>query len=182
VALVQERAAVVPAGRLVLQTDPEVRTLAEDVKTLSAHRLGDETEAAVQIQVAAAQSLTGAPAVARPDPLLGWYLRDMRNLTWVATPHLVPNAPPPLVVMVNGETFVGDESISYIGSDYDVEVYWQPGALSAAPVVTENNALAERWWPSVRAWWRWWVYGEVSVRPGTRTVTLWAPVGAAAAE
>ena len=160
-----------------------MRRLAADIETLSVHDLGDATEQAVQVQVAAVEGLEGAPIVARPDPVLGWYLRNMRRLTWVAGPQVVEEAPPPLVVMVNGESFTGGDKGGYIGSEYDLEVYWNPDAFAdAGPAEGDAASGAERLWPVVRTWWRWWMYGETSQRPDTRIVTLWAPVYAATAQ
>ncbi len=175
-ALLLEQQLAAPSGWQALQTDPEIRRLADEMETLSAHTHGDPTEQPVQIQIAPMAGLVDEPLVARPDPILGWYLRDMRRLTWVTSPKIDAEEPRPLVVMLNDDAFTEDEQDAYVGSKFDVEVYWQPDLLvdASAPVV--DAAGIGRIWPTLRLWWRWWMYHKLPEQPATRTVTLWAPI------
>ena len=69
-----------PNGFFAVTTDPGVRLLVRDLETLSMPCAGAiATEAEVQVVTPGA-----------PDPVLGWNLRDLRNLRWVKGPEPDP--------------------------------------------------------------------------------------------
>ena len=69
-----------PNGFFPVTTLPEARLLPLDVQRISSMRNNDPYEAPVQV----------ATAGRLPDPLVGWLLRDMRRLAWVAAPNPEP--------------------------------------------------------------------------------------------
>jgi hypothetical protein len=137
----------------------------------------------VQVQVAP-QVTPGEHIIpARPDPVVGWELRNMRNLTWVAAPQVAEDANPlPLVVTpVSGEEPQLDLPSIYIGSRYHVDAWWLPSTLAdsvaeiaAAPVGEESSLLREAA-RLLQPWWRWLIYREPTREPMARDVILWAP-------
>ena len=175
--LIREQMWPAPVGWQALQTHPEVRRLVKDIQTISAHTVGDPTEQPVQVQVAPMTGLVDDSTVARPDPILGWYLRDMRRLRWVSGPELGGDGPQPLVVMLNDDASFDDEQATYVGSTYDVEVYWQPDLLVDPKTANDGESTSAQLWPTLRRAWRWWLYHKLPEQPPMRTVTLWAPVG-----
>lgn len=172
-----------PAGWQATMSHPEIQLLAEDMETLSAHRAGDPYQLPVQVQVA--PYVTGDDQVvpARPDPVVGWELRHMRNLTWVTSPHVdADSVPLPLVLTpasADGESAQLDLPTEYAGSRYHVDSWWLPRALtnegSEAASEGESN-VAQEWAARVRPWWRWVIYREVTVPPQNRDIVLWAPL------
>jgi hypothetical protein len=176
-------ARIEPSGWQATTAHPEMRLLAEDVQTLSAHRSGDPHELPVQVQVASYVTQNDEIVAARPDPVLGWELRNMRNLTWVTSPLVAPDASPlPLVitpVREGDETAQLDLPSNYAGSLYHVESWWLPRALipenPSSPGEGES-ALAQFWSSRLQPWWRWVVYRESSVTGRTRDIVLWAPI------
>ncbi len=174
-----------PAGWQATLAHPEVRLLVGDVETLSAHRAGDPHELPVQVQVAPYVTADEQTVPARPDPLVGWELRNMRNLSWVESPHVAADDNPlPLVLtpaVGEDETAALDLPLSYGGSRYHVDTWWLPNTLrtdSPPPVEGDNliDALARRLTATWQPWWRWLVYREPTVAPQSRDVILWAPL------
>jgi hypothetical protein len=194
------------AGFFSRFTHPEVRLLVEDIEILSAHRAGSPHELPIQLQVASQVSADGAIIPARPDPALGWYLRRMRDLSWVPAPDWGPDAgedvadagtlAPLAVTLVDagsvlseqGEAGNGDRAQAarlnlpegYAGSVYHVEAEWLPGALLANQEQIWPwrlpGGLADAWSAWIQPVWRWVVYRNTSELPATRDVVLWAPV------
>ncbi|MDQ3248088.1 MAG: hypothetical protein M3Q45_02655, partial [Chloroflexota bacterium] len=148
-------------------TDPALRQLATDIATLSAQRQGDPTQAPVQVQMAA-----------QPDPVLGWYLRDLRRLTWVLAPGATVETEAPLVITLTGDADTNDLLANYMGSEYDIRTRWLPTQLllatpDAAQAAADANA---NWAQRVRPFLRWMIYREVKPPPVADTVVLWVPV------
>ncbi len=181
-------AVIEPAGWQATMAHPELRLLASDMETLSSHRAGDPYQLPVQVQVAAYGTGNNQTVPARPDPVIGWELRNMRNLTWVTSP-LVSEETNPLPLVVTPATS-GEEAMSldmpdyYVGSVYHVDRWWLPSTLSQEPtsqeltvpqVEAESN-LAKLWATAVQPWWRWFIYREPTVAPQNRNVILWAPI------
>ena len=172
-----------PAGWQATVAHPEVRLLVSDMETLSAHRSGDPYQLPVQVQIAPYTLRDGRVVPARPDPVIGWELRNMRNLTWVASPSVGQDADPlPLVLTpatLGEESAALDLPDSYAGSRYHVDAWWLPETLS-----NSNSALppeGEELWgrafvASVQPWWRWLIYREATEAPQNRDVILWAPL------
>ncbi len=131
--------------------DLDTRQLAQDIRTLSAQRVGDAASLPVQIQV--------DPV---PDPLLGWYLREMRDLRWVLAPDVTQESErSPLVIVPGG----GDPDAAmqpvlpagYVGSTYRIRQSFLPSDL-----------------PDAKARLRWFLYQQPPAeRPGDYVV-LWA--------
>lgn len=175
-----------PAGWQTTVAHPEVRLLAEDMETLSAHREGDPYQVPVQVQVAAYATQDDRAVPARPDPIVGWELRNMRNLTWVTSPLVAEDANPlPLVVTpatLDGETAQLDVPKNYAGSRYHVDAWWLPVTLAEEEVVLPPETEASwsrKWLASVQPWWRWLVYREATQPPQNRDLILWAPMDSA---
>lgn len=164
-----------PDGFFAAYTNPDVRQLAANVQMLSAQRRGDPGEMPVQVEM-----------VGTPDPVLGWYLRELRNLTWVLAPGLVDGQSPPLVITLSDDNAaVNQLASSYLGSRYALRDHWLPATLTATEVLAGSPAaelgfgarLQERlntlWSARWRALLRWGLYREVPAPPPTDTVILW---------
>jgi hypothetical protein len=177
-----------PSGWQATMAHPEVRLLVGDIETLSSHRAGDPYQLPVQVQMAAYVTGDDQVVPARPDPVLGWELRKMRNLTWVSSPLVASDSVPlPLVVTpasVPDDTAPLDLPDSYVGSRYHVDTWWLPRTLmdveagqeeSTTPVEDESS-LARLWAARLQPWWRWIVYREATEAPRNRDVILWAPL------
>jgi hypothetical protein len=156
-------------------TAPGTRILATDIATLSAQRTGDAGEIPLQVEMAV-----------RPDPVLGWYLRDMRRLSWVLSAQSdVEVGVKPLVVALDTSTDPAGLQGDYVGSDYTVRTAWLPARLFAAPipdpVVAEEATFRQRldarlngpWRARVQPLLRWLVYREAPAAPDTETILLW---------
>jgi hypothetical protein len=170
-----------PGGWQSSMAHPEVRLLAGDMETLSSHRSGDPYQLPVQVQVA--PYVTGDDQVvpARPDPVVGWELRNMRNVSWVTSPMVKEDsAPLPLVVTPaaeENEALQLDLPEGYAGSRYHVDTWWLPRTLSQENATSQGeNSLARTLATAVQPWWRWFVYREATVAPQNRDVILWAPM------
>jgi hypothetical protein len=172
-----------PAGWQAVMAHPEVRILAGDMETLSAHRSGDPYQLPVQVQVAPYVTQDDQVIPARPDPVVGWELRNMRNLTWVTSP-VVEKESDPLPLVVTPATDSGEEPQldlpnEYGGSRYHVDSWWLPESLtraSDAPAVEAESNIARIWTAAVQPWWRWIIYREPTIAPQNRDVILWAPI------
>lgn len=162
-----------PDGFFASYTNPDARTLASAVETLSAQRHGDAGEMAFQVEMAGA-----------PDPVLGWYLRDMRNLTWVLAPGAVNGQNPPVVITLPGSTGVSGLSASYLGSSYALRDYWLPTQLigtEASPAPAPATGFIARiqqqlnlvWSARIHNLLRWMIYHKVATLPPNETVVLW---------
>jgi hypothetical protein len=171
------------AGWQATLAHPEVRLLAGDMETLSSHRSGDPYQLPVQVQVAPTVTSDDQAVPARPDPVVGWELRNMRNLTWVTAP-LVAAETNPLPLVVTPATSEEDSvqldlPNNYAGSRYHVDMWWLPSTIAqetvAAPSEDESN-LARLWTAAVQPWWRWFIYREATQAPQNRDVILWAPL------
>lgn len=124
--------------------DLDTRQLAEDIRTLSAQRAGDQWSIPVQVQVDAA-----------PDPLLGWYLRNVRDLRWVNAPQVTQAFDrSPLVITPTDSVSPLPEG--YIGSDYRIRQSWLPSDL-----------------PDARARLRWFLYQQPPADRNGESVVLW---------
>jgi hypothetical protein len=170
------------AGLFSRFTHPEVRLLVEDVEAISAFRTGNPHQLPVQVQVAG-----------RPDPILGWYLRGMRDLSWVAAPSLPdldgePNAGllPLAITPVEPGAAVDPEQLrldladGYTGSDYHIEGSWLPAQLwprgePANDTPNGSAGLDEAWRAWMQPLWRWMIYRKTPALPATRDGILWAP-------
>lgn len=164
-----------PEGFWAEVTASDVRHLVADVQTLSAQRMGDATQIPLLVQM-------DAPGGRLPDPVLGWYLRNMRHLEWVLAPD-VQSAPPdrpPLVI--TSADHVDDASLAaYRGSRYATHVRWLPNQLPdtrASLTPTEGSqGLTDRiniaWNGRWRAFLRWAFYREVKEALPTEQVILW---------
>ncbi len=155
-----------PNGFLAELTSPEVRQLATDVATLSAQRSGDPEDALLQVQMAA-----------QPDPVLGWYLRRMRRLSWVLAPG-ASEVESPLVISLSSSADTNDLLPNYMGSDYDIHARWLPSQLWATEAGSQSmpGDTNQYWATRVRPFWRWVVYREVKTPLVINPVVLWVPV------
>ncbi|MCE7982594.1 MAG: hypothetical protein DYG89_15525 [Caldilinea sp. CFX5] len=180
-----------PDGFFASYTNPDVRQLVANVQTLSAHQRGDAGELALQVEMAGT-----------PDPVLGWYLRDMRNLSWVLAPGMVDGQSPPVVITLSDahrldevrsasqDSAVNQLAASYMGSRYALRDHWLPATL-AANALPENSAAAELgftarmqerlntlWSARWRGQLRWVLYREAPAIPPSDEVILWVMAGA----
>jgi hypothetical protein len=178
-----------PTGWQAIIAHPEVRLLAEDMETLSAHQAGDPHELPVQVQMSAYVSANDQVVPARPDPVLGWELRNMRSLSWVTSPSVKSDELPlPLVVTPvssEGDAVQLDLPSNYAGSVYHVDTWWLPQSLAEenpAPSGEGAGNFVQLWTARLQPWWRWTVYGETTQAPRNRDVILWAPLGETAAQ
>jgi len=175
------------------QTDPDIRALTENIEVLSSQRIGDPNQATVVVE------LDGGP-----DPLLGWYLRDMQNLRWGSASTFTPaqngGTKPFLLSYDRGSiTDDADESTepsgpdSYLGSEYGLRLQWLPTQLPqyvapeyVAPVEDEEaeDGVAEtfitrtnaRWGAELRPLLRWMFYSEVDGIAPSQQMILWVPI------
>ena len=107
-----------PDGLWPASTSLDMRLLVEDVERLSSARRGDPNQAELLVVYDVA-----------PDPVVGWYLRDMRNLehvrgvdasTFQAQEFAALGAPNwPLIVAPAARNDSLALPDPYIGSDYD---------------------------------------------------------------
>lgn len=157
-----------PEGFFAETTSNDMRQLAAHVQTISAQQMGDATQMPIQVQMAG-----------RPDPVLGWYLRLMRNLSWVLAPDGQTDAQtqPPLVITLandsNDATLVG-----YMGSRYTIRSHWLPADLPTPAAVVDGagwtGRLNEYWLGRAQPFLRWVLYRKVKETPPTDGVILWA--------
>lgn len=163
-----------PDGFFASYTNPDVRQLVANVQMLSAHRRGDAGELALQVEM-----------VGTPDPVLGWYLRDMRNLSWVLAPGMVDGQSPPVILTLSQDSAVNQLAASYMGSRYALRDHWLPATL-ATNAIPENSAAAELgftarmqerlntlWSARGRGQLRWALYREAPAIPPSDEVILW---------
>lgn len=167
-----------PDGFFAAYTNPDVRRLAADVQMLSAQRRGDAGEMPVQVE------MTGQEPFGR-DPVLGWYLREMRNLQWVLAPGMVDGQSPPVIITLSADSTVDQLASSYLGSRYALRDHWLPTILTAneapAPLITEEMGFGARlqerlntlWTARWRALLRWSIYREAPAIPPSDGVILW---------
>jgi len=165
-----------PDGFFQSHTDSDIRNLVDAVTMLSAQRHGDAGELALQVQMAGT-----------PDPVLGWYLRPMRNLMWVLAPEVNranSGDNPPVVITLSGESDTAGLNTTYLGSSYTVRESWLPTMLIGAEAAVVSNPDANvlsRWnerlnaiWSArIRNLWRWIVYHESTSTPQSDGVVLW---------
>ncbi len=175
-----------PDGFFATYTNPDVRRLVADLQMLSAQRRGDATQMPIQVEMLGA-----------PDPVLGWYLRDMRNLTWVLAPGVVDGQSPPVVLMLSdaqggaaSDSAVSGLAANYLGSRYALRDHWLPTTLTAVEVPPPsptaelgwlartqerlNTLWAARW----RTGLRWWLYREAPAIPPSDAVIFWVAADA----
>lgn len=172
-----------PDGFFAAYTDPDVRQLVENVHLLSAQRTGDTGEMPVLVQMARPQGagpVAQLDLVAQPDPVLGWYLRDMRNLSWVLAPggETQPGQRAPLVITL-GDGSTDTALAGYMGSRYRLRTHWLPSQLlptGETPAESVSGPLArlgqawERW---LRTFLRWLLFRKVPTTPPADRVVLW---------
>jgi hypothetical protein len=161
-----------PDGFFAGYTNPDVRALADAVAMLSAQRHGDATELALQVEMAGV-----------PDPVLGWYLRNMRNLTWVLAPGLVNGQSPTVVITPADSTGVDGLRSNYLGSSYALHDRWLPTLLIGAETVAPppDAGFFERMQQRLNGFWsarvhnllRWMIYHRTQTLPPTEQVVLW---------
>lgn len=162
-----------PDGLFVDVSAPDVRQLATNIATISAQRAGDPGEMPIQIQSGAG-----------PDPVLGWYLRSMRRLTWVPAP--APDERDENLLVTMPDLFVeSEEPEGYFGSDYRVRLRWLTSNLpryeAIAAQTGEGNArsvsdsLSLRWSQQWQPLLRWMLYRKIDTMPEEQSVTLWIP-------
>ena len=165
-------------------TDPDVRRLAENIAMLSARRVGDAGEMPVQVQLRA-----------EADPLLGWYLREMRNLSWSPAPAAdAATTRKPLLITYLDSGYDGQANENYLSGDFGLRLSWLPSQLphyQPPPVPPEgsadapaagggflermNNRLSERWSSETQPLLRWMRYRKIPGMPPSERVLLWVP-------
>jgi 4-amino-4-deoxy-L-arabinose transferase-like glycosyltransferase len=174
-----------PNGFFPVVTLPEARLLPLDMQRISSMRNNDPFEAPVQVVTA------GDP----PDPLVGWLLRNMRGVTWVAAPDPQPQAGEtgavplpqnrPMVVAPYG--MEQDRGLAeLIGSKYPLTMRWAPAQLPTLPEPQAETGdglppeeLArlradQAWSQATRPQLEWLLYRSVQTPPSVDGVTLWA--------
>jgi len=177
-----------PDGFFATYTNPDVRRLVAAIEMLSAQRRGDANEMPVQVEM-----------VGTPDPVLGWYLRDRRNLAWVLAPGVVDGQSPPVVLMLSDaqqvDTAATDSAVNglaanYLGSRYALRDHWLPATLTATPIPQAPDAtdlgfaarMQERlntlWSARWRTILRWWIYREAPTIPPSDAVIFWVAADA----
>jgi len=172
-----------PAGWQATTSNPEIRTFERDIETLSSHTTGDPFEIPVQVQESPYATTNDQVMPARPDPVVGWELRNMRNLTWVTAP-LVTKDTKPLPLVVTPSTDANDAQKldlpkQYAGSKYHIDVSWLPNTLASGQDPKANGQesdVGEQVTETLQPWWRWFVYREASKAPQNRDLILWAPL------
>jgi hypothetical protein len=177
-----------PNGFFPVVTLQEARLLPLDIQRISSMRNNDPFEAPVQVVTA------GQP----PDALVGWLLRDMRNISWVAAPDPQPSASAPgdpltaplpgnmpLVVAPYG--MEQDRGLAgLLGSEYPLTMRWAPAQLPALPPAQAETGdglppeelqrlrADQAWSQATRPQLEWLLYRTVNTAPPVDGVTLWA--------
>lgn len=177
-------------GFYVRQTHPEIRLLVDDIETLSSHRTGTPHQLPVLVQMVSYTTAAGDSLPALPDPLLGWYLRAMRDVEWVPAPSPAAVTQEPSetsgerqpVVITLGQRAPDDASEQgyglpdgYVGSVYHVESSWLPKALwpEAGASDPDEAGVARVWTPWLQPLARWLVYRAAPTAAAMRDVVLW---------
>ena len=155
-----------PNGFFAEYTHPDVRRLATDIGTLSAQRNGDANEAPLQVQMAA-----------QPDPVLGWYLRNMHRLSWVLAPGATNDQALPMVITLSDKADTQDLLPKYMGSHYSTHVRWLPSALfnGESEAQAGESKTDQYWSQKLQPFLRWMIYREVKPLPPADSVVLWVP-------
>ena len=174
-----------PNGFFPVTTLPEARLLPLDMQRISSMRNNDPYEAPVQV----------ATAGRLPDPLVGWLLRDMRRLAWVAAPNpepVVDDENPPLVGVAGSPLIVAPYGMEQdrglagmVGAKYPLTMRWDPAQLPTLPEADAGNEglpaeeLArlradQAWGQATRPQLEWLLYRTVHAVPAVDGVTLWA--------
>lgn len=150
-------------------TAQDIRLLVDDIQTLSAQRVGDPEEIPIRAEM---QSY--------PDPLLAWYLRGMRNLTWSAAPTADSSSDSRTIFLTFRDSVTNiTAGETYLGSDYDLRLRWLPEQLPTyeadeqAPERSWQENLQRRWSEQLQPLLRWILYRKVQRMPETETVVLW---------
>ena len=180
--LTQPGGRMTPAGLFAVTTLPEARLLAQDVQRISSIRFGDPFEAPVQV-------VRGGED---PDPLVGWLLRKMVNLSWATAPDMTAvstvadgSSRVPLIVTPAG--MEQDRGLGgMIGADYPLTMHWEPSMLPSMPAMDDAGAgglppeeLArlrseQAWSQATRPQLEWLLYRKIRTEPTVNSVTLWA--------
>ena len=174
-----------PNGFFPVTTLPEARLLPLDMQRISSMRNNDPYEAPVQV----------ATAGRLPDPVVGWLLRDMRRLAWVAAPNpepMVDDEKPPLIGAAGSPLIVApygmeeDRGLAgMVGAKYPLTMRWDPAQLPTLPEADAGNEglpaeeLArlradQAWGQATRPQLEWLLYRTVRAAPAVNGVTLWA--------
>lgn len=158
-----------PDGFFAQTTSTDVRTLVEDIRTMSAQRIGDPEEVEIRAELGAF-----------PDPVLAWNLRNMRNLQWTPSPATDGDLNSQVVLLTFGESVTSRAaSESYLGSDYTLYYEWLPNQLPGFEAVdagVEQPAFAsmeQRWTQQLQPLVRWIVYRQITEMPSAEKVVLW---------
>ncbi|MFN8494179.1 MAG: glycosyltransferase family 39 protein [Caldilineaceae bacterium] len=155
-----------PNGFFAESTHPDVRRLATDIATLSAQRNGDANEAPLQVQMAA-----------QPDPVLGWYLRNMHRLSWVLAPGATNDQALPMVITLSDKADTQDLLPKYMGAHYNTHVRWLPSALlNVNSDAQAGESKTDQYWSQkLQPFLRWMIHREVKPLPPADSVVLWVP-------
>lgn len=153
-----------PDGFWQQLTSHEVRLLVQDVERLSSIRRGDPNQIDMQIVYDVS-----------PDAVLGWHLREMRNLRHVRSLDAAQfdAARLPLIVAPTPRNAALPLPDPYIGSEYGIVYTWQPSFLPADR--GDGMSAQQRWTDVQRPRLRWLLYRKVDSAPVVESVTLWAP-------
>jgi len=165
-----------PDGFFAQVSHPAVRMLAHDVEKLSAQRFGDAWSVPVLVEQGK-----------QSDPVLGWYLRNMRRLSWVLSPKAEEEAGLEPVVIANG-TAADATTLpeNYLGSDYALYIRWLPtnlttdnGIQSADPTEEMGfldgiqERISSQWSSQLKPLLRWILFRESGSPPAIESVLLW---------
>jgi hypothetical protein len=160
-----------PEGFWVATTATDVRRLATDIHTVSAQRTGDATQIPLLVQMAGA-----------PDPVLGWYLRTMRNLDWVLAPDVQTASEGQAPLVLTRADHTNDAQLAqYRGSRYTTQVHWLPAQLPDNTATLAGDVANQGFLARLNAYWsgrwrpflRWAIYREVKETLPTEMVILW---------
>ncbi|MEZ4658208.1 MAG: hypothetical protein R2911_11605 [Caldilineaceae bacterium] len=158
-----------PEGFFAETSADDVRNLADDIGMIGSQRAGDPHEMPLIVQMRAA-----------PDPVLAWYLRDMRKLTWALAPAAAADsAQMPLLVTFAEDAPTVLPGENYSGSHYQLRADWLPSALLDKNVERiEGQAWSERlaqsWSTKYRPLLRWLLFRKIDQDPPVQQVVLWA--------
>jgi hypothetical protein len=176
-----------PSGLVTTATHPEVRRIVQDLETFSAHQTGDPHQIFVRIEpqlspvegIAGDSFVVGLPG--ETDPVLAWYLRDFRSVTWPG--RVTPPQPGDLTVRLVpagvGESETGRQGVGehqlYAETAYRLRTLWTPESLQRqmpafAEGVTTQEQLQARWSTAWQPFLRWWVYRHPASPPAYQTV------------
>lgn len=172
---------VAPNGHAISQTHRSIRQMVTDLETLSAQRTGDPQKMFVFLEpgLLRASASGGSGWREAVDPVLAWYLRGYRNITWPEQARLPELSEPVAYIRAMslgveaGDDRARAEGV-YADTQYALRTLWMPGvpAIQTAEPMTPQDRVQVAWSGTLRPVLRWLVYREPPMPPDYQYVRL----------